>query len=321
MPTARVLCILVGLLAGWPASGREFRSSDIYPADYPTVQAVVQMDKMLRERSGGRHGITVISREWATSNNSIALLQAGQLDMARVNASSLDASSMAAVVPSLPFLFRSTAQMRRILDGPVGEEILASLEANGLVGLCFYDAGPRSFYSVRQPIRSAADLKGVKVRVQQSGFWPVLMRALGAEPVAVPFDHVSAAFGSGEIAAADNNWPTYVAARHYNIAKYFSPTEHSMAPAVLLFSKTAWDQLSREDQTLIRSVAKDSAAHMRKLWDDYDKAARKTVEAAGGEIVADVDKKSFADALVPLYPSLLGEPRLRDMVRRIQSEE
>jgi tripartite ATP-independent transporter DctP family solute receptor len=309
------------LLIAWPASGKEFRSSDIYPADYPTVQAIVQMDKLLRERSGGRHGITVLSREHASSSNSVALLQAGELDMARVNASSLDASSMAAVLPSLPFLFRSTAQMRRILDGPVGDEILASLAANGLVGLCFYDAGPRSFYSVKKPIRSAADLKGLKVRVQQTGFWPALIRALDAEPVAVPFDRVSAAFASGEIAAADNNWPTYVGARHYNVARYFSLTEHSMAPAVLLFAKPAWDQLSPEDQTLIRAVAKESVAHMRKLWDDYDRATRKTVEAAGGEIIADVDRKSFADALVPLYPSLLSDPRLRDMVRRIQSEE
>jgi tripartite ATP-independent transporter DctP family solute receptor len=228
---------------------------------------------------------------------------------------------MAVVLPSLPFLFKSTAQMRRVLDGPLGDEILASLESEGVIGLCFFDAGPRSFYSVKQPIKSVADLKGLKVRVQQAELWPALMRALGADPVVLPFDRVFAALEGGTVSAAENSWPTYVASRHYNVAKYFSPTEHSMAPAVLLFSKSVWDQLSRDDQALIRAVAKDSVAHMRRLWDEYDVAARKTVEAGGGQIVADVDKKSFADAVVPLYESLITEPKLRDMVRRIQGEE
>ena len=336
MPPARVLYVLLSALAAWPcwapAWAKEFRSSDIYPANYPTVQAVVYMDKLLRERSGGRHGITVLGPADVASADDgaastrraelgMARLRHGELDMARVNVSALDPRSMAVVVPSLPFLFKSTAQMRRVLDGPVGDEILASLDSEGVIGLCFFDAGPRSFYSVKQPIKSAADLKGLKVRVQQAELWPALMRTLGADPVALPFDQVFKALEAGTVDAADNSWPTYVAARHYNVAKYFSLTEHSMAPAVLLFSKPVWDQLSREDQALIRAVAKDSVAHMRRLWDDYDIAARKTVEAAGGQIVTDVDRKSFADALQPLYASMITEPRLRDMVRRIQSEE
>jgi TRAP-type C4-dicarboxylate transport system substrate-binding protein len=211
--------------------------------------------------------------------------------------------------------------MRRILDGPIGDEILASLEAEGLIGLCFYDAGPRSFYSATHPIRSVADLKGVKVRVQQSDFWIALARALGAEPVPLRLDKVGAALQSGAIEAAENNWPTYVASRHYNVARYFNQTEHSMSPAVLLFSKVVWDGLTDEDRQLIRNAAKQSQAYLRMHWDDYNIAARKTVEAAGGEIVADVDRKSFADALLPIYPALTTDPKSRDMVRRIQSED
>jgi TRAP-type C4-dicarboxylate transport system substrate-binding protein len=195
------------------------------------------------------------------------------------------------------------------------------LAEQGLIGLCFYDAGPRSFYTVKRPIRTAGDLKGMKVRVEQTDTWAAAMRGLGAEPVAMPFDHVYLALKTGVLDAADNNWPSYIASRHYNVAKYFSRTEHSMAPAVLIFSRRVWDDLSHEDQDLIRGAAKDSVARMRKLWDEYEASTRKTVETAGGEVVTDVDRKSFADALVPLYPTLLESPKLRDMVKRIQSED
>lgn len=321
MLSIRVLGVSLALVAAIPAQAKEFRSSDIYPADYPTVQAVVQMDKLMRERSAGKHGITVLGHHNSDSESDTVIhLRDGTLDMARVNSAVLDRSPLT-IVPSLPYLFKSTAHMRRVLDGSVGEEILASLESQGLIGLCFYDAGPRSFYSVKRPIRSAADIKGMKVRVQQTDAWTAAMRALGAAPVAMPFEGVSPSLESGMIEAADNNWPSYVASRQYNIAKYFSPTEHSMAPAVLVFSKRVWDGLSREDQALIRGAARDSVTHMRRLWDDYAATSRKTVETAGGEIVTDVDRKSFADALVPLYATMIAEPRLRETVRRIQAEE
>lgn len=322
MPSARVLYAFLALLAALPAHGKEFRSSDSYPADYPTVQAVVQMDKLIRERSAGRHGITVLGHSDRDSeSDTVAQVQGGALDMAPVNIAALETTGAVTTVPSLPFLFKSTAHMRRVLDGPVGEEILASLAAQDLVGLCFYDAGPRSFYSVKRPIKGAADLRGLKVRVQQSAIWSAAMRTLGAEPVLLPFERVYLALQSGAVDAADSNWPSYVASRHYNVAKYYSLTQHSMAPAVLVFSRRVWDDLSREDQALIRGGAKDSVAAMRKLLDEYEASTRRTVETAGGEIVSDVDRKSFIDALVPLYPTILGSPKLRGMVRRIQNDE
>ena len=322
MPSARLLCALLGLLAATPAYSREFRATDIYPADYPTVQAVVQIDKLIRERSAGHHGITMLGpSDRDSESDTVAHVRSGTLDMARVNISALETHEAATIIPSLPFLFKSAAHMRRVLDGPLGEEILASLEAQGLIGLCFYDAGPRSFYSVKRPIKAAGDLKGMKVRVQQSESWTAAMRALGAEPVSMPFEHVYVALEFGAVDASDNNWASYVASRHYNVAKYYSLTEHSMAPAVLIFSKRIWDSLSPGDQSLIRNAARDSVAHMRRLWDEYEASARKTVEAAGGEIITDVNRKSFADALVPLYPTVIEGPKLRDMVRRVQSEE
>ena len=322
MRSARVWGVVFAILAVFPADAREFRSSDIYPFGYPTVQGVVQMDKLIRERSAGRHGITVLGFDDRDSENfTVAQVRNGALDMARVSLGALNNLVPVTAVPSLPYLFRSTAHARRVFDGPVGDEILASLETQGLVGLCLYDAGPRNFYSNNRAIRRPADLMGMKVRVQPSDVWGAMMRALGAEPAAVPSDRVYLALQSGVIDAAEHNWPSYVSSRHYHVARYFSLTEHSMAPAVVIFSKRVWDTLSVEDQSIIRGAARDSVPVMRRLWDDYETSGRKTVEAAGAEVVADVDRKAFADALLPLYPTIVENVHLRALVRRIQNDE
>ena len=322
MRSARVLGVLLALCAVFPADAREFRSSDIYPFDYPTVQATVQVDKLMRERSGGKLGITVLGYDDRDSENyTAAQVRNGQLDMARINLAALNSLAPSTAVLTLPYLFKSKEHTRRVLDGPIGEEILASLESHGLIGLCFYDGGPRHFYSVKRAIRTPADLKGLKVRVQQSDVWAGIIRALGAEPVVAPADRVYLKLQSGVIDAAEHNWPSYVSLRHYQVAPYFSLTEHSMAPAVLVFSKRVWDTLSADEQAIIRDAAKDSVPVMRRLWDDYEMSAERTVEQAGGKIVRDVDRKAFVDQLVPLYPTIIEDARLRPLVQRIQADE
>jgi tripartite ATP-independent transporter DctP family solute receptor len=322
MRTARVVGVVVGLLAAFPAGAREFRSSDIYPFDYPTVQAVAHVDRLMRERSGGNLGITVLgygdrdSEEYTTAE-----VRNGVLDMARINLTTLQAVNPAMVVPALPYLFKSKEHARRTLDGPIGQEILASLEAQGLIGLCFYEGGPRNFYSTRKVVRTPADVRGLRLRVQPSDTWSDMARALGAEPVPVPTDRVYPNLQSGMIDAAEHNWPTYVSLRHFQVAPYLSLSEHSMAPAVLVFSKRVWDTLTADEQAIIRGAARDSVAVMRRLWDGYETSARRTVEAAGGTIVTDVDRRAFADALVPLYPAIVTAPLQRALVRRIQADE
>jgi tripartite ATP-independent transporter DctP family solute receptor len=322
MRSARVLGLLLALFAALPAEAREFRSSDIYPFDYPTVQAVVQVDKLMRERSGGKLGITMLGYDDRDSENyTAAQVRNGQLDMARINLSVLNNLAPSTAIFSLPYLFKSKDHARRILDGPIGEEILASLESHGLVGLCFYDGGPRHFYSTKHAIRTPDDLKGMRVRVQQSDIWTSIVRALGAEPVVSPTDRIYLKLQSGVVDASEHNWPSYVTLRHYQVAPYLSLTEHSMTPAVLVFSKRVWDTLSAEEQTIIRDAARDSVPVMRRLWDDYETSAERTVEKAGAKIVRDVDRKAFADRLTPLYPTIIEDARLRSMVRRIQADE
>lgn len=322
MRSARVVGVLLALCAASPADAREFRSSDIYPFDYPTVQAVVQVDKVMRERSGGKLGITVLGYEDRDSESyTAAQVRNGQLDMARINLAVLNSIAPMTSVLALPYLFKSKEHTRRVLDGPIGKEVLASLEAQGLIGLCFYDGGPRHMYSARKPIRTPADMYGLRVRVQQADTLSSMFRAIGATPVAVPTDRVYLTLQSGLIDASEHNWPSYVSQRHYQVAPYFSMTGHSMAPAVLVFSKRVWDTLQPDEQATIRTAAKESVPFMRRLWDDYEAAGRRTVEAAGGVIVTDVDRKAFAERLVPLYSSVVDNDQLLSLVRRIQADE
>lgn len=325
MRSARVLatCLLglwLALYAAVPADAREFRSADIYPLDHPTVQAVVQVDRLVRERSGGKLGMTVLAYDDRDSeNHTAAQVRNGQLDMARINLAVL--SNIAPTTPmfALPYLFNSKEQTRRVLDGPVGEEILASLEAQGLIGLCFYDGGPRHIYG-KKPIRTPSDMNGLRMRVQQADSWAGMLRAVGANPVVVPHERVYLALQSGAIDAAEHNWPYYVSQRHYQVAPYLSITGHSMAPGVLVFSKRVWDTLKPDEQAIVRSAAKESVPLMRQLWDYSETAGRRTVEAAGG-VVTDVDRKAFADRFVPLHATVIDNDQLLSLVRRVQAYE
>lgn len=326
MRTARVLVaratgLLLALCAGVLADAREFRSSDIYPLDYPTVQAVVQVDRLMRERSSGKLGMTVLGYDDRDSeHHTAAQVRNGQLDMARINLAVLSNIAPTTPVFALPYLFTSKEQTRRVLDGQIGEEILAGLEAQGLIGLCFYDGGPRHMYG-KKPIRTPADMNGLRARVQQADSWAGMFRAVGADPVVVPHDRIYLALQSGAIDVAENNWPYYVSQRHYQVAPYLSITGHSMAPTVLVFSKRVWDTLKPDEQAIIRSAAKESVPLMRQLWDASEAAGRRTVEAAGGVVVTDVDRKAFAERFMPLHTTVIDNDQLRSLVRRVQAHE
>lgn len=312
------LAVALGAIA-LSAHARDFRSADVHPADYPTVKAVGQMGKVLGEQTKGRMGVKVFANSsMGSEKDTVEQVKIGALEMVRINSAVLHAISPAMMIPSLPFLFRSTQHMRETLDGPIGEQLLASLEKEGFIGLAFYDSGSRSFYTAKKPIHSVADMKGMKIRVQQSEMWVAIMQAMGANATPMPYAEVYTALKTGLVDGAENNWPSYESSRHYEAAKYYSLTDHSMAPEVLLFSKKVWDGLSKEDQQLIRKAAKESVPHMRKLWDEREAKSRQVVMAGGAQIVSDVDKASFTSAMKPVYERFVTDPALKDVVARIQ---
>jgi tripartite ATP-independent transporter DctP family solute receptor len=313
------LALAAAALACATAHARDFRSADVHPADYPTVAAVNQMGKLVAERSSGRMGVRVYpAGALGTEKDNIEQLKIGALDMMRINAGPLNSVVPETIVAVLPFVFRSTEHMRKVLDGPIGDEILAAMEAQGLVGLAFYDSGSRSFYTAKKPIKTLADMKGLKIRVQQSDLFVSMIEALGANPTPMPYGEVYTALKTGIVDAAENNWPSYESSRHFESAKYYNLSEHSLAPEVLVFSKKVWDTLSKEDQAILRKAAKDSVPYMRTLWDEREVKSRKIVEAAGSQVVTIANKQEFIDAMKPVYAKFANTPKLKELVQRIQ---
>ena len=301
------------------AQATEFRSSDIHPDDYPTVQAVRHMGEELSKITNGKHSIKVFAKSaLGQEKDTIEQTKLGALAMTRVNVAPMNNICPETQVPTLPFLFRSKEHMRHVLDGAIGEEILKDCEAQGFTGLAFYDSGARSIYTVKKPIKTLADAKGLKVRVQQSDLWVSLLEAMGANATPMPYGEVYTALKTGLVDAAENNYPSYESSRHFEVAKYYNKTEHSMAPEILLFSKKVWDTLSAEEQKQIRVAAKESVTYMRKLWDERETKSLAIVKAGGAEIV-EVDKASFQAAMKPVYDKFLKDPKLQDMVKRINA--
>jgi tripartite ATP-independent transporter DctP family solute receptor len=326
MKTRTAMRAVLGLAAALGLTGtalaKEFRSADVHPLDYPTVQAVDYMGKLLNERTGGKYSVKVFGQSaLGSETDTIEQTKLGALDMVRVNVSAFNNIAPETVVPALPFIFKSKEHMRRVLDGAIGDDILKALEPQGFIGLAFYDSGSRSMYTVKKPIRTLADVKGMKIRVQQSDMWVAMIQAIDANATPLPYAEVYTALKTGVVDAAENNWPSYESSHHYEVAKYFSLTEHSMAPELLVFSKKVWDGISKDDQQIIRKAAKDSVPYMRKLWDAREESSRKTVEAAGVTVISDIDKKSFATAMQPVYKRFAGDPKLQSLVKRIQETD
>jgi tripartite ATP-independent transporter DctP family solute receptor len=236
----------------------------------------------------------------------------------RINSAPMNNIVPETLVPSLPFIFRDVTHMRKVLDGPIGDEILKALEPHGYVGMAFYDAGARSFYNTKKPIRTPADMKGMKIRVQQSDLFVGMLQALGANATPMPYGEVYTALKTGLVDGAENNWPSYDTARHFEVAKYYTVNEHSMVPEILMFSKKIFDTLPAEEQKIFKQAAKESVPYMRKLWDAKELESRKKVEAAGVQVVDKVDKKPFMDAMKPVYDKLVTDPKLKTMVKRVQ---
>jgi tripartite ATP-independent transporter DctP family solute receptor len=309
---------VAGIATAASAQEITLRSADIHPDGYPTVEAVKYMGELLKERTGGRIAVQVFNnRQLGEEKDTIEQTRFGVIDMNRINLAPLNNLVPETGVPALPFVFRSIEHMHTVMDGPIGEEILKSLEPQGLVGLAFYDSGARSFYSVGKPIRGVDDIKGMKIRVQQSDMWLAMMEALGANATPMPFGEVYSALETGVIEGAENNWPSLESSKHYEVAKFYSKTEHSMSPEVLMMSKMSWDKLTPEDQAAVKQAAKDSVAKMRELWTAREAQSEKVVREAGVEII-DIDKAPFEAAMTPIYERFAGTEVLKSLVTRIK---
>ncbi len=299
----------------------QFKASDVHPPGYPTVAAVENLGKKLEQATNGRLGVQMFaSMQLGGEKEAIEQTQVAAIQIARVSVGTLGPVIDDLNVLNLPFLFRNTAHMQKVIDGPIGRELLDKVTANdkaGLVGLCWMDAGARSFYNTRHPIKSIADLKGLKIRVIGNPMFVDMANALGANGVAMGYDQVFSALQTGVVDGAENNPPSFVFDNHYQAAKYFTLTEHLIVPEMLVFSRKSFDALSKDDQALLSRLSREAQADERVLWAAYEKAAMDKARAAGVQIVADIDHKPFQDAVKPVWDKY--GPRFADLIKRIQA--
>jgi tripartite ATP-independent transporter DctP family solute receptor len=321
-----VLAVLFAFGLGWsaPAWAQQkmvLKAADVHPFGYPTVEAVMRMGKKLEQATNGRISIQMYpSMQLGGEKEAIEQAQVGALALARISV-----GPMGPIVPefnvfNLPFMFRDTAHMEKVIDGPIGDELLRKLSEHptaNLIGLCWMNAGTRHVYNSKKPIRSVEDLKGLKIRMMGNPVFVDTMNALGGNGVSMGFDQLVNAMQTGVVDGAENNEPTYATGQHYRYAKYFSLTGHLMIPEVLVFSKKVFAALAKDDQDLIRRLAREAQLEERTLWYEMEKKSVAQMKEAGVEITEVSDKRPFQAAVKPVWDKY--GTQLSPLIERIQN--
>ncbi|HZP79040.1 MAG TPA: TRAP transporter substrate-binding protein [Pseudolabrys sp.] len=297
------------------------KASDVHPTGYPTVAAVESMGKKLEKATNGRISVQMYaSMQLGGEKEAIEQAQVGAIQLARVSVGALGPVIPDLNVFNLPFLFRNTAHMEKVIDGEIGKELLDAVSKNdkaGLIGLCWMDAGARNLYDTKKPIHNIADLKGMKVRVMGNPMFVDMMNALGGNGVAMGYDQVFNALQTGVVDGAENNPPSFVFDNHYQVAKYYTLTEHLIVPEMLVMSKKAWDAMSKDDQALVAKFGREAQLEERVLWQKYEKDAMDKAKSAGIQVIDVSDKKPFQDAVKPVWDKYA--PKFADLIKRIQA--
>ncbi len=297
------------------------KASDVHPAGYPTVVAVENIGKKLEKATNGRISVQMYpSMQLGGEKEAIEQAQVGAIAFARVSVGALGPVVDDLNVFNLPYVFRNTTHMQHVIDGEIGQELLGKVtnSGKGLVGLCWMDAGARNFYNTKKPIKTMADLKGMKVRVMGNPMFVEMANSMGGNGVAMGYDQVFTALQTGVVDGAENNPPSFVFDNHYQVAKYYTVDEHLIVPEMVVFSKKIWDSMSKEDQALLMKFSQEAQQEERKLWEVYEQQAMDKAKASGIQIiqVSDADKKAFQDAVKPVWDKY--GPKYAATVKRIQ---
>ncbi len=302
------LVLTVGVLAGCgsktatdtkdttkvAAKSVTLRMSDNQPAGYPTILGDEAFAKEVEAKTNGRIKIKIFGGSTLGDEKStIEQVQFGGIDAIRIGAAPLAEFNKQVGVLILPYLYKDKDQMFRVLEGPVGEKIFASLAADSkIVGLSWVDSGARNFYNTKKDVKTPADLKGLKIRVQESKPMMDMVKHLGASPTPMAYGDVYSALQTGVVDGAENNWPSFLSSNHYQVAKHISIDEHTRVPEMIAFSKISWDKLSPEDQKIVKAASVVGATVERAEWIKQSDAAQATIVSKGGVTITKIDDNS-----------------------------
>ncbi|MDE1190209.1 MAG: TRAP transporter substrate-binding protein [Pantoea sp.] len=299
------------------AHAKVLKVAEVQPAGYPTVVALEHMGEKLKQATDGRLEMKVYAGGvLGDEDQTLQQVQLGAIDMIRVSLAPVTTIAPETSVLTLPFIFRDEDHMHKVLDGSVGEQIVNKFDQDPntrMVFLGWTDAGTRNMIT-KQPLTKPEDLQGMKIRVQNSAISLATLKAMGANPVAMGVSEVFSAMQTGVVDGTENNPPTFVAHNYLPVAKYYTLTGHFIQPEMILFSKTAWDRLSADDQALLKKLGKEAQDEERQLWATYTQQSIEKMKA-GGVTFQQIDRDYFVKATQPVRDQFGG--KYQDLMTQI----
>ena len=288
------------------AQAKEWRGWNIHVAGYPNTVAMDKFAELLKEKSGGKMSLKMYhSGTLGSQPDAIEQLRIGAIEIANFNMGPIGPIVPEANVVSLPFIFKNTEHMWRAMEGKAGDMINEGLAKKGIIALAWYDSGSRSFYNSKKAIKEPADVAGMKVRVMSNDLYSGMISALGGNPSPMAFSEVYQSLKTGVVDGAENNWPSYESTGHYEVAPYYSLSQHLIIPEIVAINADIWKSLSAEDQQILKEAAQESAVLQRKLWKERAQASMEKVLAGGVKFNEIPDKSAFQAAMKPVYDKYL----------------
>lgn len=287
------------------------------PTAHPVHEAMLFMAERVAARSNGRMKVEVFpSEQLGTEKECIEALQLGYLAMTKTSSAPMEGFVPKMRIFGVPYLFRDADHLWAVLNGPIGRELLLAGEAKRLRGLCYYDAGARSFYTKDRAIETPADLTGLKIRVQNSVMSMKMVQAMGGSPTPIPWGELYTALDQGVVDGAENNAPSLRTSRHYEVCKYYILDEHTCLPDIVVIGTRVWNRMTPEQQRILQEAADESVVYQRRLWAEAEAADLKAVEEAGVTILRP-DKGPFRESVRSVWEEFEGT-EIDDLIRRIE---
>ncbi len=286
---------------------------------HPVHIGMEYLAERVAEKSAGQLRVEIYpSQQLGTERQCLELLQIGSLGMTKVSAAVLENFAPAVRVLSLPYIFRSNEHAYAVFDGEIGRELLLDSQRFFLRGLCFYDAGSRSFYTKERPVHRPEDLEGLKIRVQESVTAMNMVRSLGGAPTPISWGELYTALQQGVVDGAENNPPSFYTSRHYEVCKFYSLNEHTAVPDVLIVSTSVWNSLTEQEQQWLQEAADESVVYQRRIWREASDEALEEVQRAGVEVIYP-DKELFAEEVEDMLQDYKQDPQMGRLIERIQA--
>ncbi|MEO4040376.1 TRAP transporter substrate-binding protein [Hoeflea sp. CAU 1731] len=311
--------VAAGLAA--PALADNWRGWNIHPAGYPNSVAMDQFVDEVNSKTDGRVTAEVFhSGTLGSQSDAIEQTRNNALQFANFNMGPMGEIVPATNVLSLPFIFTGIDHMHTVMDGDIGQQFSDALAEQGLVALSWFDSGSRSFYNTNKPIMKPEDMDGMKFRVMNNSLFVDMVDNLGGNATPMAYSEVYQALKTGVIDGAENNYPSFESSNHYEVAKFYSITDHLIIPECLCISTDAWEALSDEDKDIVSQAAINAAETQRKLWAERELESRKKVEDSGVAINEVEDKAAFQGHMAPVYDGFLSQnPDMKGLVQSIQA--